>query len=264
MQANRNEKMEAFGRLLDIMDDLRSQCPWDKKQTTHTLRILTIEETYELADAITQDSWSGIREELGDIMLHMIFYSKIAEEQKQFSIAEVLHAQCEKLIHRHPHIYGDVKVQDEEEVKRNWEALKLKEGKKSVLQGVPQGLPALIKAFRIQDKAAQVNFEWRETAHVWMKVQEEILELQEAAAESDTGKTEEEFGDLLFSLINLARFLKVDPENALERTNQKFIRRFQYIEKQAAAMQRDLNKMSLEEMDALWDEAKKLPAQEGE
>lgn len=260
MQTSKQAKLEAFSRLLDIMDDLRAQCPWDKKQTIHTLRNLTVEETYELTDAITAEDWMGIKEELGDILLHMIFYSKIGEEQRQFSIADVLHAQCEKLIHRHPHIYGDVQVADEEEVKRNWEQLKLKEGKRSVLQGVPSGLPALIKAYRVQEKAAQVKFEWEETAQVWDKLMEEMGELRQAATDNtDSQHIEEEMGDVLFSMINLSRYLKVDPENALERTNQKFIKRFRYIEDQALAMQKDLRAMSLAEMDALWNEAKKLP-----
>ena len=240
------------------MDDLRSQCPWDKKQTIHTLRNLTIEETYELADSITASDWQGIKEELGDVLLHMIFYSKIGEEQEQFSIADVLNAQCEKLIHRHPHIYGDVKVKDEEEVKKNWEQLKLKEGKTSVLQGVPQGLPAMIKAFRIQEKAAQVKFEWENTQQVWNKVEEEMMELKEVFTTPDYDKLrlEDEFGDLMFSMINLSRFIHVDPENALERTNKKFMHRFQYIEAKAKEQNRSLKEMTLEEMDALWNEAK--------
>jgi MazG family protein len=251
-------KLEAFKRLLNIMDDLRSQCPWDKKQTIHTLRNLTIEETYELAESITANDWQGIKEELGDVLLHMIFYSKIGEEQEQFSIADVLNAQCEKLIHRHPHIYGDVKVKDEEEVKKNWEQLKLKEGKASVLQGVPQGLPAMIKAFRIQEKAAQVKFEWENTQQVWNKVEEEMMELKEVFTTPDYDKLrlEDEFGDLMFSMINLSRFIHVDPENALERTNKKFMHRFQYIEAKAKEQNRSLKEMTLEEMDALWNEAK--------
>ncbi|MBK9506486.1 MAG: nucleoside triphosphate pyrophosphohydrolase [Bacteroidetes bacterium] len=251
-------KLDAFKRLLNIMDDLRSQCPWDKKQTIHTLRNLTIEETYELADSITASDWQGIKEELGDVLLHMIFYSKIGEEQEQFSIADVLNAQCEKLIHRHPHIYGDVKVKDEEEVKKNWEQLKLKEGKTSVLQGVPQGLPAMIKAFRIQEKAAQVKFEWENTQQVWNKVEEEMMELKEVFTTPDYDKLrlEDEFGDLMFSMINLSRFIHVDPENALERTNKKFMHRFQYIEAKAKEQNRSLKEMTLEEMDALWNEAK--------
>lgn len=253
-------KLEAFKRLLNIMDDLRNQCPWDKKQTIHTLRNLTIEETYELAESITANDWQGIKEELGDVLLHMIFYSKIGEEQAQFSIADVLNAQCEKLIHRHPHIYGDVKVKDEEEVKKNWEQLKLKEGKKSVLQGVPQGLPAMIKAFRIQEKAAQVKFEWENTQQVWDKVEEEMMELKEVFSTPDYDKLrlEDEFGDLMFSMINLSRFIHIDPENALERTNKKFIHRFQYIEAKAKEQNKSLKEMTLEEMDALWNEAKLL------
>lgn len=258
MNISMEAKLEAFKRLLNIMDDLRNQCPWDKKQTIHTLRNLTIEETYELADSITASDWQGIKEELGDVLLHMIFYSKIGEEQEQFSIADVLNAQCEKLIHRHPHIYGDVKVRDEEEVKKNWEQLKLKEGKTSVLQGVPQGLPAMIKAFRIQEKAAQVKFEWENTQQVWNKVEEEMMELKEVFTTPDYDKLrlEDEFGDLMFSMINLSRFIHVDPENALERTNKKFIHRFQYIEAKAKEQNRSLKEMTLEEMDALWNEAK--------
>ena len=258
MNISMEAKLEAFKRLLNIMDDLRNQCPWDKKQTIHTLRNLTIEETYELADSITASDWQGIKEELGDVLLHMIFYSKIGEEQEQFSIADVLNAQCEKLIHRHPHIYGDVKVKDEEEVKKNWEQLKLKEGKTSVLQGVPQGLPAMIKAFRIQEKAAQVKFEWENTQQVWNKVEEEMMELKEVFTTPDYDKLrlEDEFGDLMFSMINLSRFIHVDPENALERTNKKFMHRFQYIEAKAKEQNRSLKEMTLEEMDALWNEAK--------
>ena len=260
MNISMEAKLEAFKRLLNIMDDLRNQCPWDKKQTIHTLRNLTIEETYELAESITANDWQGIKEELGDVLLHMIFYSKIGEEQEQFSIADVLNAQCEKLIHRHPHIYGDVKVKDEEEVKKNWEQLKLKEGKKSVLQGVPQGLPAMIKAFRIQEKAAQVKFEWENTQQVWNKVEEEMMELKEVFSTPDYDKLrlEDEFGDLMFSMINLSRFIHIDPENALERTNKKFIHRFQYIEAKAKEQNKSLKEMTLEEMDALWNEAKLL------
>ena len=251
-------KKAAFERLLTIMDELRAECPWDKKQTIHTLRNLTIEETYELADAITDNNWNHIKEELGDILLHIIFYSKIGEEQNEFSIADVLNAQCEKLIHRHPHIYGDVKVKDEEEVKKNWEQLKLKEGKKSVLEGVPQSLPAIIKAYRMQEKAAQVKFEWENTSQVWEKVEEELNEFKEVALNPNPDKTkmEEEFGDLLFSLVNLSRFIQIDPETALEKTNKKFIKRFQYIEQKAAEQNRSLHDMTLAEMDALWNEAK--------
>ena len=251
-------KKAAFERLLTIMDELRAQCPWDKKQTIHTLRNLTIEETYELADAITDNNWNHIKEELGDILLHIIFYSKIGEEQNEFSIADVLNAQCEKLIHRHPHIYGDIKVKDEAEVKKNWEQLKLKEGKKSVLEGVPQSLPAIIKAYRMQEKAAQVKFEWENTSQVWEKVEEELNEFKEVAFNPNPDKTkmEEEFGDLLFSLVNLSRFIQIDPETALEKTNKKFIKRFQYIEQKATEQNRTLNDMTLAEMDALWNEAK--------
>ena len=251
-------KKAAFERLLTIMDELRAECPWDKKQTIHTLRNLTIEETYELADAITDNNWNHIKEELGDILLHIIFYSKIGEEQNEFSIADVLNAQCEKLIHRHPHIYGDIKVKDEAEVKKNWEQLKLKEGKKSVLEGVPQSLPAIIKAYRMQEKAAQVKFEWENTSQVWEKVEEELNEFKEVALNPNPDKTkmEEEFGDLLFSLVNLSRFIQIDPETALEKTNKKFIKRFQYIEQKATEQNRTLNDMTLAEMDVLWNEAK--------
>lgn len=254
------EKKDSFARLLQIMDDLRSRCPWDKKQTIHTLRNLTIEETYELADAITENNFSSIKEELGDILLHCIFYAKIGDEQNHFDIADVLNAQCEKLIHRHPHIYGDVKVHDEEEVKKNWEQLKLKEGKKSILQGVPQSLPAVIKAYRMQEKAAQVNFEWENTEQVWQKVEEELNEFKEIALSENLNmeNLEEEFGDLLFSLINFSRFIKVDPENALEKTNKKFLKRFQYIETKAKEQNKNLKEMTLAEMDALWNEAKSL------
>jgi XTP/dITP diphosphohydrolase len=254
----RQDKMEAFGRLLDIMDDLREKCPWDRKQTMESLRNLTIEETYELADAIHASDLNGVREELGDLMLHMIFYSKIGEEQGAFDMADVLHAQCDKLIHRHPHIYGDVVVSSEEDVKRNWEQLKLKEGKVSVLQGVPVSLPALIKAYRIQDKAGQVNFQWENTLQVWEKVLEELGELKEHldASAPVQADIEDEFGDLLFALVNLSRYIGVDPENALERTNKKFIRRFSYIEKQAIQSGKQLTDMSLAEMDQLWNEAK--------
>lgn len=254
-----DKKLEAFGRILTIMDELRAQCPWDRKQTMETLRNLTIEETYELADAILDKDMKTIKEELGDVLLHIIFYSKIAEEQGAFDIADVIHTECEKLVHRHPHIYGDVAVSGEEEVKKNWEKLKLKEGKKSVLEGVPVGLPALVKAYRIQQKAKQVGFEWENRKQVWDKVEEELAELKQYAYDSETpdlDRIEDEFGDVLFSLVNYARFLHIDPETALERTNKKFIHRFQYIEEQAGARQRTLEDMTLEEMDALWNEAK--------
>jgi XTP/dITP diphosphohydrolase len=251
-----DKKTEAFSRILQIMDELREKCPWDRKQTFESLRPLTIEETYELGDAILQKDMNGVKEELGDLLQHIVFYAKIGEEQNEFDIADVINDLCEKLITRHPHIYGDVKVNNEEDVKQNWEKLKLKEGKKSVLAGVPPSLPALIKAYRIQDKAAQVKFEWEHIEDVWKKVEEEIGELHEASAVADKTKTEEEFGDLIFALVNYARFLKVDPEAALERTNLKFIRRFKYIEEQAASAKKDLKDMTLVEMDAIWNEAK--------
>jgi XTP/dITP diphosphohydrolase len=250
------EKLQAFARILKIMDELREQCPWDRKQTMETLRPLTIEETYELGDAILQADMKDIKEELGDLLLHIVFYAKIGEEKGAFDISSVINSLCEKLIHRHPHIYGDVKVNNEEDVKRNWEQLKLKEGKKSVLAGVPDSLPALIKAYRIQDKAAQVKFEWDNIEDFWRKVEEESAELKEAIATGDSAKKEEEFGDLLFALVNYARFLEVDPETALERTNIKFIRRFKYIEEQAEKKSKNLKEMTLGEMDAIWNEAK--------
>ncbi len=246
-------KLDAFARLLKIMDELREQCPWDRKQTLESLRNLTIEETYELADAILDNDLKGIKEELGDIMLHMVFYAKIGDEKGSFDIADSLNAVCEKLISRHPHIYGDVKVKDEEEVKVNWEKLKLKEGKKSVLEGVPKSLPAMVKAYRMQEKTAKVGFEWENTEQVWEKVEEEIAELKEALPLS-IEKREEEFGDVLFSLVNYARFIKVDPETALEKVNIKFKRRFEYIEAHAP---KSLDDMTLAEMDALWNDAKR-------
>ncbi|HRD83365.1 MAG TPA: nucleoside triphosphate pyrophosphohydrolase [Saprospiraceae bacterium] len=248
------DKLEAFGRLLTIMDTLREQCPWDRKQTLQSLRNLTIEETYELADAILDDNLNDIKEEIGDILLHMVFYAKIADEKGAFHIGDAIHAVCDKLIARHPHIYGDVQVKDEEEVKKNWEQLKLREGKKSVLQGVPRSLPAMIKAYRMQEKTKQVGFEWENSEQVWEKVEEEISEFREAM---QTGmsqeKREEEFGDVIFSLINYARFQGIDPETALERVNNKFKKRFEYIEAHAPT---DLRNMTLAEMDALWNEAK--------
>ena len=246
----------SFLRLVKIMDELRAQCPWDKKQTIQTLRSLTIEETYELADAITEHNWKDIKEELGDILLHIVFYAKIAGEQNQFSLEDVINGVCEKLIFRHPHIYGDVQVKNEEDVKRNWENLKLKEGKKSVLGGVPAALPATVKAMRLQEKAKQVGFEWDNRGQVWEKVEEEMKELQEAIAGSNTENIEEEYGDLVFSLINYARFLHIDAENALERTNKKFIDRFTRMEKEAITKGKNLTEMSLEEMDAIWNQIK--------
>ncbi len=249
-----NPKLQAFDRLLTIMDELREQCPWDRKQTMESLRNLTIEETYELADAILNNDTEGVKEELGDLMLHMVFYAKIADEKKEWDIADALNAVCEKLITRHPHIYGDIDVADEEEVKRNWEQLKLKEGKKSVLGGVPKGLPAMVKAYRMQDKTKQVGFEWENSEQVWDKVQEEMAEFKETLDQQESQlRREEEFGDILFSLINYARFQDIDPETALERVNQKFKNRFEYIEANAP---KPLEDMSLEEMDVLWNTAK--------
>lgn len=246
----------AFDRLVQIMDELRAQCPWDQKQTIDTLRQMTLEETYELADAITEHNWQHIREELGDLLLHIVFYAKIGTEQNQFTVTDVIEGICQKLIDRHPHIYGNVQVKDEEDVKRNWEKLKLKEGKKSVLSGVPKTLPALVKAMRLQEKAKQVGFEWEHRDQVWEKVKEEEKELQEAIEEGEQSKVEEEFGDLLFSLVNFARFLNIDAENALEVTNKKFIRRFTKMESSALSRGKDLSAMSLEEMDAIWNEIK--------
>lgn len=251
-----DNKAVAFMRLVNIMDDLRAQCPWDKKQTIHTLRHLTIEETYELADGIINEDWPNIKEELGDILLHIIFYAKIGSEQQKFTLEEIIDAVCEKLIVRHPHIYGDTKVNDEEDVKRNWEAIKMKQGKKSVLEGVPVSLPAVVKATRIQEKVKQVGFEWQNKEDVWKKVEEEMEELKEAVAENNTEHIEEEFGDLLFSLINYARFLQVDPEAALEKVNRKFMNRFGKMEAAAAAEGHKLSEMELAEMDVLWNRIK--------
>ncbi len=247
----------SFLRLVKIMDELRQKCPWDKKQTIATLRQLTIEETYELTDAITEGDWKGIKEELGDILLHIIFYAKIGSEQNQFTLDEVINGVCEKLIFRHPHIYGDVVVADEEDVKRNWEKLKIKEGKKSVLSGVPKSLPATIKAMRLQEKAKQVGFEWENKEQVWEKVEEEKAELFEAIASGNQQNIEDELGDVFFSLINFARFLQVDAENALERTNKKFIDRFTKMEDTALATGKLLDDMSLDEMDAIWNTIKR-------
>jgi XTP/dITP diphosphohydrolase len=251
-----HEKLEAFKRLLTIMDDLREKCPWDKKQTMDSLRHLTIEEVYELADAIIDNNRNEIKKELGDILLHIIFYSKIASETNEFDIAEVINSVCEKLIHRHPHIYGDVKVENDEEVSRNWEQLKLKEGKTSVLEGVPVSLPAVIKSMRIQEKARAAGFDWEKPEQVFEKVEEEFEEFKVEVKNNDQLKMEQEFGDLMFSLINYARFKKINPEEALERTNKKFIRRFQYLEQQARANNQVLTSMSLEEMDVYWNQAK--------
>ena len=251
-----NKAAEQFERLVVIMDELREKCPWDRKQTIQTLRQQSIEELYELADAISAEDWKGIKEELGDLFLHLVFYSKIGSEQQQFSLEDVLKGINEKLISRHPHIYGDVKVKDENEVKRNWEQLKLKEGKTSVLSGVPKSLPATVKAMRLQEKAKQVGFEWEHKDQVWDKVQEEIKELQEAEQSGDGDKVEEEFGDLMFSLVNYARFLHLDAEHALERTNKKFIYRFTQMEEIATRKGLQLQNMTLAEMDDLWNAIK--------
>ena len=256
---NRQNQLVAFNRLLDIMDDLREKCPWDKKQTLESLRHLTIEETYELGDAILDNDLPEIKKELGDLLLHIVFYAKIGSEKNAFDIGDVSNSICDKLIDRHPHIYGDVVVEDEEEVKRNWEKLKLKEGRKSVLEGVPKSLPALVKASRIQDKVKGVGFDWEESHQVWDKVQEELEEFQVEVKAGNQEKMEAEFGDVLFSMINYARFLKINPEDALERTNKKFIKRFMYLESKASELGKDLSNMSLAEMDVFWEEAKRLP-----
>ena len=255
---SRQDQLQAFDRLLTIMDELREQCPWDRKQTMESLRHLTIEETYELGDAILDNDLQEIKKELGDVLLHIVFYSKIGSETKDFDIADVCNSICEKLIFRHPHIYGDVKVADEDEVKRNWEKLKLKEGKKSVLEGVPKSLPAVVKASRIQEKVAGVGFDWEKPEQVFEKLQEELGELQHEIKMQDQEKMEEEFGDVLFSMINYARFLNINAENALERTNKKFIKRFQFLESKADGLGKSLQDMSLEEMDVFWEEAKGL------
>ena len=256
--SDRTAQLKAFERLLTIMDELREQCPWDKKQTMESLRHLTIEEVYELGDAILDNDLDEVKKELGDVLLHIVFYSKIGSETKDFDIADVCHSICDKLVDRHPHIYGDVEVKDEEEVTRNWEQLKLKEGKKSVLEGVPKSLPSMVKANRIQDKVSGVGFDWEKPEQVFEKVEEELAELKEEIAAGDTDRIESEFGDVFFSMVNYARFLKVNPENALERTNKKFIKRFQYLEEKSAALQKHLKDMTLSEMDVFWEEAKKL------
>lgn len=243
------------------MDELREKCPWDRKQTIETLRPLTIEETYELTDAITDNDWKGIKEELGDILLHIIFYAKIGDEQKKFTLEEVMEGISEKLIRRHPHIYGNVSVNNDEDVKKNWEQIKMQEGKKSILSGVPKSLPAVVKATRIQEKAKQVGFEWENKEDVWKKVEEEIIELHEAVAENDIEHIEEEFGDVMFSLVNYARFLQIDAEGVLEKTNKKFISRFTSMEEEAKKQDKTLDSMSLVEMDALWNEIKRKRAQ---
>jgi MazG family protein len=251
-----NEVAASFLKLVKIMDDLREQCPWDKKQTIQTLRQLTIEETYELADAITEEDWKGIKEELGDLLLHVLFYAKIGAEHSKFTLQEVIEGIAAKLIYRHPHIYGDVQVADEEEVKRNWEKLKLKEGKTSVISGVPKSLPATVKAMRLQEKAKQVGIEWTSKEEVWRKVEEEMGELKEAIDFKEHSDMEDEFGDLVFSLINYARFLQIDAENALEKTNKKFIHRFSRMEQIASSDGKSLHDLTLPEMDALWNSIK--------
>ncbi|WP_431122428.1 nucleoside triphosphate pyrophosphohydrolase [Flagellimonas flava] len=254
----RSGQLKAIDRLLTIMDELRAGCPWDKKQTMQTLRHLTIEETYELGDAILDNDLEEVKKELGDLLLHIIFYAKIGSETQDFDIGDVANGIAEKLINRHPHIYGDVKVQDEEEVKQNWENIKLKEGKKSVLQGVPNSLPALVKANRIQEKVAGVGFDWEQPEQVFEKVQEELSELQEELKQGNADRLEMEFGDVLFSMVNYARFLDINPENALERTNKKFIKRFQYLEQKAKESGKTLKEMTLDEMNVFWEEAKKV------
>jgi len=253
---SRENQLKAFDRLLTIMDELREQCPWDKKQTMESLRHLTIEETYELGDAILDNDLEEVKKELGDVLLHIVFYSKIGSETNHFDIADVCNSICDKLIDRHPHIYGDVVVENEEDVKRNWEKLKLKEGKSSVLEGVPKSLPALVKANRIQDKVAGVGFDWEESNQVWEKVEEELSEFKHEVQNKNKEGMESEFGDVLFSMVNYARFLDINPENALERTNKKFSKRFQYLESKAKALNKDLKDMTLAEMDVFWEEAK--------
>lgn len=256
--SDKQHALTAFERLLVIMDELREKCPWDRKQTLQSLRHLTIEETYELGDAILDNNLEEVKKELGDLLLHIVFYAKIASESGAFDMADVAHGISEKLIRRHPHIYGDVEVADEEEVKKNWENIKLQEGKKSVLEGVPKSLPALVKASRIQDKATGVGFDWETSSQVLEKVKEELTELQTEIEQGNKQKIEEELGDVLFSLINYARFLEVDPESALEKTNKKFIKRFQYLEQKAQESNKPLQEMTLTEMDFFWEEAKKL------
>ncbi len=252
----REQQLQALNRLLSIMDDLRSQCPWDQKQTFESLRHLTIEETYELGDAILENNLEEIKKELGDLLLHIVFYAKIGSETQNFDIADVANAISEKLINRHPHIYGDVKVSGSDDVKTNWENLKLKEGKKSVLEGIPNSLPAMVKAYRMQEKAASVGFDWPTKEEVWKKVEEELQEFKKEV-ELKSNKIEDELGDVFFSLINYARFIDINPENALERTNKEFIRRFQYIEAEAKKISKNLSDLSLAEMDVYWNEAKK-------
>ena len=256
MQENSSSLKESFLKLTAIMDELREKCPWDKKQTIQSLRPMTIEETYELGDAVLKEEWKSIKEELGDLLLHILFYARIAREENQFTLEEVINTISEKLIVRHPHIYGDVKVNDEEDVKKNWEKIKIKEGKDSVLSGVPRGLPSLVKATRIQEKVKQVGFEWEHRDQVFEKIQEELGELQEAVQQNDIKASEQELGDVLFSVVNYARFLKIDPDSALERTNTKFMDRFQSLEKIVQSRGKDIKQMTLAEMDEVWNEIK--------
>jgi XTP/dITP diphosphohydrolase len=252
-----NEKLKAFERLLTIMDELREKCPWDKKQTIESLMHLTIEETYELVDAIIDDNRTDIKKELGDILMHIVFYAKIASETDEFTIADVINSVCDKLVFRHPHVFGEVEVKDAEDVKTNWENLKIKEGNKSILAGVPKSLPSLVKAHRIQDKVRSVGFDWDERSQIWGKIKEELMEFEEEVERLDRDKMEAEFGDLLFSMVNAARLYDIDPEIALERTNRKFIKRFNYLEENTIKKGQSLQTMSLDEMNVVWDEAKK-------
>ena len=255
----RPQQLSAFERLLDIMDELREQCPWDRKQTFESLRHLTIEETYELGDAILDNDLQEIKKELGDLLLHIVFYAKIGSEQNAFDVGDVANEICDKLINRHPHIYGDTKVYDADQVIKNWESIKLKEGRNSVLDGVPKSLPALVKAFRIQEKVAGVGFEWDNAEDVLDKVKEEITELKQEVEDQNLDKMEDEFGDVLFSLINYARYHKINPELALERTNKKFIKRFKYIEESAKKEGKVINELTLDQMEVFWNKAKKFP-----
>ena len=254
----RSQQLSAFERLLDIMDELREQCPWDNKQTFESLRHLTIEETYELGDAILDNDLQEIKKELGDLLLHIVFYAKIGSEQNAFDIGDVANEICDKLINRHPHIYGDTKVDDADQVIKNWESIKLKEGRNSVLEGVPKSLPALVKAFRIQEKAAGVGFEWDNAKDVLDKVKEEITEFNQEVEDQNHDKMEDEFGDVIFSLINYARYLKINPESALERTNKKFIKRFKYIEESAKNEGKVINELTLDQMEVFWNKAKNI------
>lgn len=253
-----NEKLKAFERLLSIMDQLREKCPWDKKQTIETLMHLTIEETYELVDAIIENDLPEVKKELGDLIMHIVFYAKIASETNQFTIADVLNSVCDKLEFRHPHVFGEISVKDADEVKANWETLKLKEGNKTVLGGVPKSLPAMVKARRIQDKVRSVGFDWDEKSQIWDKIKEELQEFEVEVARQEQVKMEQEFGDILFSMINAARLYNIDPELALEKTNKKFMKRFNYLEENTLQKGLSLQKMSLDEMNAIWEEAKKL------